>query len=160
MASIEAGKLALFPENVEIGRILGETLESFQPIAAAKHITLEVEALARPLQARLDVGRILQVLANVVSNAIKFTASEGRISLRVGAEKDQLHFAVSDTGVGIPEGALEAIFERFRQVSNDRRGLGLGLHISRSIVEGHGGKMWAESQLAAGSTFHFTLPRP
>ena len=66
---------------------------------------------------------------------------------------------MSDTGSGIPEAQLEAVFERFRQVSQgDRRGHGLGLHISRSLVQAHGGRIWAESRLGEGSTFHFTLP--
>jgi signal transduction histidine kinase len=68
--------------------------------------------------------------------------------------------SVSDTGAGIPEAQLESIFERFRQVSRfDRRGHGLGLYISRCIIEAHGGRIWAESSLGNGSTFHFTLPR-
>ncbi len=70
-----------------------------------------------------------------------------------------MHFAVSDTGAGIPADKLEAVFERFRQVNtNDRRGIGLGLYISRCIVHGHGGKIWAESKLSEGSTLSFTLP--
>jgi signal transduction histidine kinase len=67
---------------------------------------------------------------------------------------------VSDTGIGIPEEALESVFERFRQLRKDGRGLGLGLHISRCLVEAHGGRMWAESKLGSGSIFHFALPAP
>lgn len=158
VTSIEEGKLALLPEQVEISELLRDTLEAFHPIAAAKRITLGADAEGLPLQARLDGGRILQVLANLVSNAIKFTPAEGRISIRIRAERNELQFSVSDTGIGIPEDALQAVFDRFRQVSKDRRGLGLGLHISKFIVEAHGGRVWAESKLGAGSTFHFTLP--
>lgn len=158
IASIEAGKLTLLPEQVDVAKILHDTLDAFEPIAAAKRITLNADAAALPLHARLDDGRILQVLANLVSNAIKFTPAEGRVSIRIRTERDEIHFAVSDTGIGIPEDALQGVFERFRQVNKDRRGLGLGLHISKCIVEAHGGRMWAESKLAAGSTFHFALP--
>ena len=158
LASIEAGKLALLPERVEVGEIVRETLDAFQPIAAAKHITLDADFAAAPINASLDGGRILQVLANLVGNAIKFTPEEGRVSIRVRANTNEIEFTVSDTGIGIPEGSLESVFERFRQIRKDRRGLGLGLHISRCIVEAHGGKMWAESKPAAGSTFHFSLP--
>jgi signal transduction histidine kinase len=99
------------------------------------------------------------VLTNLLSNAIKFTPPGGTIVVRLERVADELHFAVSDTGVGIPADELEPVFERFRQVnSNDRRGVGLGLFISKSIVQGHGGKIWAESKLGEGSTFCFTIP--
>lgn len=67
---------------------------------------------------------------------------------------------MSDTGIGIPSAELPRIFERFRQISKDRRGLGLGLHISKSIIEAHGGRVWVESEVGAGSAFHFALPQP
>ncbi len=158
LASIEAGKLALFPEPVEVARILRDTLDAFEPIAAAKRITLGADSEGLPELVQLDGDRLLQVLANLVSNAIKFTPAAGRITIRIRSAGTEIRFAVSDTGIGIPADALEAVFERFRQVSKDRRGLGLGLHISKCIVEAHGGKMWAESTLGAGSTFHFVLP--
>ena len=158
VASIEAGKLALIHEEVELADILRDTIEAFEPIAAARRVVLQVDAEDTPLRARVDSGRILQVLANLLSNAIKFTPAEGRVSLRLCSEGTDLHIAVSDTGIGVPAEELEAIFERFRQLGKDRRGLGLGLHICKSIVEAHGGRMWAESELGAGSTFHVTLP--
>lgn len=80
------------------------------------------------------------------------------MSLRAAREENELRFAVKDTGIGIPEDALRDVFEKFKQVAKDRRGLGLGLYISKGIVEAHGGRMWADSQLGAGSTFHFTIP--
>lgn len=158
ITSIEAGKLAVVPEEVEVAKILGDLLEAFEPIAAAKHIRLDAQAESRPLVALLDGERILQVLANLVSNALKFTPAGGRVSIQVRTLGSELRFAVHDTGVGIPEDALQAVFERYRQVRADRRGLGLGLYISRCIVEAHGGEMWAESKLGAGSSFYFALP--
>ncbi len=160
VASIEAGKLACLPEHVDVHGLLRETREAFQPLAASKHIALDVsdDTMKGSLHARLDAGRILQVLANLVSNALKFTPPGGRISVRVGRKGDAIEFAVSDTGIGIPVDALPTVFDKFRQVSTARGGLGLGLHISKSIVEAHGGWMWAESTLSAGSTFHFVLP--
>ena len=101
------------------------------------------------------------MLANVVSNAIKFTPQGGRIRLRGDRGGDEIRLSVSDTGSGIPGELLEAVFERFWQVGkNDRRGLGLGLYIARCIVEAHGGRMWAESEPGEGSTFVFTVPSP
>jgi signal transduction histidine kinase len=158
ITSIEAGRLAVLPEIVEISEILRETVEAFEPIAAAKQITLEVDAEAFPSRAHLDGGRILQVLANLVSNAIKFTPAHGRVGIHIRGEDAAVRFTVSDNGIGIAADALPTVFDRYRQVSTDRRGLGLGLYISKSIVEAHGGRLWAESQRAAGSSFHFTLP--
>jgi signal transduction histidine kinase len=100
------------------------------------------------------------VLANILANAIKFTSQGGRIRVRGEGAGDELRFSISDTGSGMPGNVLEAIFERFWQVGkNDRRGVGLGLYISRCIVEAHGGRIWAESQLGEGSRLCFTLPR-
>lgn len=158
VTSIEAGKLALLPTQVEVLHVLRDTLEAFEPIAAAKHIKLSAGAETVPLHARIDADRIIQVLANLVSNAIKFTAPEGRVSIAALSEKSEIHFTVSDTGIGIPAEQLQEVFDRFHQVSKDRRGLGLGLYISKCIVEMHGGKMWAESTLGTGSTFHVVLP--
>jgi signal transduction histidine kinase len=107
----------------------------------------------------MDGGRVLQVLANLVSNAIKFTPAAGRVSIRVRAEQNEILFSVSDTGIGIPSAELRRVFERFRQISKDRRGLGLGLHISKSIIEAHGGRVWVESEVGTGSAFHFALPQ-
>jgi signal transduction histidine kinase len=157
VASIDAGELAVVPELVDVDGILHDTFEAFEPIAAARHIMIDVEPLQLPLRARLDEGRILQVLANLVSNAVKFTPEEGRILIQVHHEHGEIHFIVRDTGVGIPAGDLEDIFERFHQVRMDRRGLGLGLYISKGIVEAQGGRIWAEGEAGAGSTLHFVL---
>jgi signal transduction histidine kinase len=101
---------------------------------------------------------MLQVLANLITNAIKFTRG-GAIRVHGERGEGEVRLSVADTGVGIPPHLLERIFERFWQVGvNDSRGLGLGLYISRSIVEAHGGRIWAESADGAGSTFFVTLP--
>ena len=160
VVSIDAGKLWLAPERAEAGKLVRETIDAFEPIALAKGVALEGVAAPTPLDAELDVGRVLQVLANLVSNAIKFTSAGGRVSISVSglAERNEIQFTVTDTGIGIPEESLAAVFERFRQISKDRRGLGLGLHISKCVVEAQGGRMWAESQVGVGSAFHFALP--
>jgi signal transduction histidine kinase len=158
LVSVEAGRVALLMEENDVAAVLRETLEAFEPLAAAKGVTLDIDAGTPPCAGRFDGGRILQVLANLVSNAIKFTPSGGRVSIRGAREADELHFAVRDTGVGIPEDALQGVFEKFKQVARDRRGLGLGLYISKGIVEAHGGRIGVESLLGAGSTFHFAIP--
>ena len=159
IASIEAGKLALLVEQVDAKRILWETLEVFRPIALRKCIALEIDAPTSAVHFSGDHGRILQVLANLVSNAIKFTAEAGRVAVRVSGESDEIVFSVCDTGIGIAEAGLHKVFDRFHQITSDRRGIGLGLYISKSLVQAHGGRMWVESKPTVGSTFYFAIPR-
>jgi signal transduction histidine kinase len=136
-----------------------EAVEIFQAQASATGVSLTTEMELAPCVVMFDPARILQVLTNVLSNAMKFTPAHGRIAVRLTRLGDLVRFEVSDTGIGVPTEELEAIFERFVQLTkNDRRGVGLGLYISRAIVLGHGGRMWAENAVAGGSTFSFTLP--
>lgn len=158
VASIEAGRLAVVVRPVEVGRLLRDTVQAFEPVAAERQVALQAVLPGQPIHATLDDERTLQVLANLVSNALKFTPQGGAVHLAVSASGREVHFTVRDSGVGIPADQLARIFDRYRQVSRDRRGLGLGLHISKCIVEAHGGRMWAESTPGAGSTFHFALP--
>jgi signal transduction histidine kinase len=159
VASIDAGKLAVTPTEGDWAVLLADSVEMFQGAAAAKHITLAVEGDRSPLLATFDHERLLQVLANLVTNAVKFTPDGGHISLRADRAGDQIAFAITDDGCGVPAGMLESIFQRFWQVgTSDRRGLGLGLYISRCIIEAHGGKIWAESEPGRGCTVRFTVP--
>lgn len=159
VASIDAGKLAVTPAPGDAAALIVEAVDTFQAAASAKGISLQTEMAESPLPAELDHDRMLQVLANTIANAIKFTSQGGSIRVRGERDGDELRFSVSDTGSGIPGNMLEAIFERFWQVGkNDRRGVGLGLYISRCIVEAHGGRIWAESRLGEGTCIFFTLP--
>jgi signal transduction histidine kinase len=109
-----------------------------------------------------DRSRVVQVLSNLIGNAIKFTPAQGRIRVsctRTGLESNDVQVSVSDTGPGIAPEKIDTIFERFSQInSQDRRGIGLGLYIAKMMVEEHPGRIWVESKLGEGSTFHFTLP--
>ena len=159
VASINAGRLALRPESSDAVALLTETTEAYVSAALEKGITLETAIGKRALTANFDRERVLQVLSNLITNALKFTERGGRVEIRGECDAGELRISVRDSGAGIPTDMLESVFERFLQVSkSDRRGLGLGLYISRCIVESHGGRMWAESKLGEGSTFHFTLP--
>jgi signal transduction histidine kinase len=159
VTSIDAGTLAVTPARGDSTALIGEAVETFQAAASAKSIALEAEMSHGPLLAEFDHDRILQVLANLITNSIKFTAQGGRIWLRAERAGDELRISIRDTGSGIPGAMLEAIFERFWKVGKgDQKGMGLGLYISRCIVEAHGGRIWAESKLGEGSTFWFTLP--
>jgi len=157
--SIDAGKLAVVPTSGDSTSLIAEAAEMFTPIASAKGVSLEMEVAERPLLAEFDHDRMLQVLANLIMNSIKFTPPGGKVRIRGERAGGDPTLSVSDTGSGIPCDMLERIFERFWQVRrNDRRGLGLGLYISRCIVEAHGGKIWAESKLGEGSCVRVTLP--
>jgi signal transduction histidine kinase len=158
VASIDAGKLQVYPQPTDPAAVALEAVETFHEQALASGIALTMEASSPPTLASIDAARILQVLVNLVSNAIKFTARGGKVGIHYERVGDELRFAVSDTGPGIAPAHLKTIFERYRQIDVDRRGKGLGLYISKCIVEGHGGRIWAESQLGHGSTFRFTLP--
>ena len=145
--------------RIDAAAVISEAVETFRAAAAAKGIALDTEITGQPLRWNVDSARMLQVLANLLTNAIKFTPRGGAIRVHGERREGELHLSVTDTGVGIPPHLLESIFERFWQVGvNDRRGLGLGLYISRSIVKAHGGRIWAESADGAGSTFVVTLP--
>jgi len=157
VASIEAGMLLVLPEADDAAHVVTEAVEAFQAQATASGLSLVAEVPA-PVPAAFDAARILQVLTNLLSNAIKFTQPGGKVVVQVRRAEAEVVVEVSDTGVGIPTDKLESIFERFYQVSADRRGVGLGLYISKCIVLGHGGRIWAESRLGVGSTVRFTLP--
>jgi signal transduction histidine kinase len=159
LASMEAGMLAVTPEPADPAAVVTEAVETFQTQAATRKISLVAQIIPPVPHLPLDPARILQVLTNLLSNAIKFTPAEGKVVVRLERVGHELQFAVSDTGTGVPANMLEAIFERYVQVAeNDRRGVGLGLYISRCIVQGHGGRIWADSEVDKGTTVRFTLP--
>ncbi len=159
VVSIDAGKLGVAPAPGDLVIVIAEAQETFHASASAKGISVETQAASDKLLGAFDHDRILQVLANLISNSLKFTPRGGKIMINGDQEAGNLRLSVVDTGPGIPNGALESIFERFTQVGkHDSGGLGLGLYISRCIVEAHGGRIWAESQPGAGSSISFTLP--
>jgi signal transduction histidine kinase len=159
VASIDAGRLAVTPEVVDPAQVVVEAVETFQAQASSRGVSLAAEIERPSSPATFDPARVLQVLTNLLSNAIKFTPENGSVTVRLERMTDELRFTVRDTGVGISAENRDAVFERFGQVAaNDRRGLGLGLYISKCIVQGHGGRIWVQSKPGEGSTFCFTLP--
>ncbi len=158
LASIQAGSLAVIGKIGDLAPIVAEALDAVHAQAATRGLSLVGEVAPGLPPAWFDPARLLQVLSNLLTNAIKFTPPGGKVTLQVERAGEDIDFAVRDTGVGIPGNKREAIFERFLQVTDDRRGVGLGLYISKCIVQGHGGKIWVESQPGVGSSFHVTLP--
>jgi signal transduction histidine kinase len=161
VASIEAGKLVVEAKPDDLSSLVHESVELFLPSARERGLSLEMPADDQPVIAPFDRERIVQVLANLISNAIKFTPQGGRVDLRVEQSGTEAHVSVADDGIGVPPDSLATIFGRFCQVgTRNRTGLGLGLFISRCVVEAHGGKIWAENIATGGSRFVFTLPVP
>jgi signal transduction histidine kinase len=159
---IAIGKLVLHYEKHDISEIIKEVVGDFQRDAASKQITLTANPEAGCDDVLCDRSRVVQVLSNLIGNAIKFTPAKGQIRVscaQTGSERKDLQVSVSDTGAGIAPEKIGTIFERFSQInSQDRRGIGLGLYIAKMMVEEHPGRIWVESKLGEGSTFHFTLP--
>jgi signal transduction histidine kinase len=161
VAAIEAGRLDVEVAPGDVATVLRDAVEPFRSAAQTKGIELglELEASPQSISALFDHDRVIQVLGNLVSNAIKFTPAGGRIALRLAVVGQEVTLTVTDTGVGIPEDKLETIFERFAQLgASGRRGLGLGLYISKCLVEAQHGRIWARSVVGAGSSLSFTLP--
>ncbi|RJP49676.1 MAG: sensor histidine kinase [Anaerolineaceae bacterium] len=164
MAKIESGTLNLTVETFNLNEIIEEVTGITGLLASDKRIALVIEPDSdREVEISADRTRLRQVLINIVTNAIKFT-EKGKISLRAVCEKNNVLVAVKDTGIGIPADQLETIFQEFTQVdsSTTRKagGTGLGLPISRRLIEMHGGRLWAESSgvEGEGSTFYIFLP--
>jgi len=159
VVSMESGKLSVVATEQDAASMLVETMESFQLRAKAQAIVMTAEIPDGPVLASFDHDRILQVLNNLVGNALKFTQKGGNVALFLTQTAQGIQFTVRDSGCGIAAHHLDTIFERFSQAAqNDRRGLGLGLYIARCIVDAHGGRIWVESTPEQGSAFHFTLP--
>jgi signal transduction histidine kinase len=159
VASIEAGMLAVTRTLGQPADVVTEAVETFQAQASASGISLSSEIASAVPVFRFDAARILQVLCNLLSNALKFTPAQGSVVVRLDQVDQHVVWRVSDTGEGIPGDKLEAVFDRFVQLTkNDRRGVGLGLFISKCIVQGHGGRIWVENRAGGGSDFCFSLP--
>ena len=161
MAQVEAGKLALELDEVDLSEVIGECLEAAQPIADERQLELIAEVQEIPTMLG-DRSRLGQVLDNLVSNALKFTPHSGRVSVRVSAEGDDALVEIVDTGVGIPVDEQDRLFERFFRSSNATEqaipGTGLGLTIAKTIVERHEGSITIESVEGAGTTVRVRLP--
>ncbi|MGE5048531.1 MAG: sensor histidine kinase [Deltaproteobacteria bacterium] len=159
VASIEAGKLVVVPGEGDLHAVIREAVEMFQGSADTHKIQLAPQLDGPPLLARFDHGRLLQVLGNLLGNAIKFSPPGARIDIRTERVGAEVRVAVADNGPGIRPENLEAVFGKFWQVERrTRTGLGLGLYISRCILQAHGGRIWAESAPGTGSTLFFALP--
>ncbi|HJR65316.1 MAG TPA: ATP-binding protein [Gemmatimonadaceae bacterium] len=159
VARVEAGRLALERNPHDLVRVISEATMMLEPLIAEKSLTLREELPDYLPRANVDSRRIVQVLENLVSNAVKHTAAGGEIRIHAEATNGEILVSVRDTGSGIPSENLPHLFDRFWQARGARRGgAGLGLAIAKGIVEAHGGRMWVESELGSGSLFGFSIP--
>jgi signal transduction histidine kinase len=161
LSRIEAGRIDLRHEEFAAIEAVSEVLSVTGPLGEAKKIQLHNE-MPPMLFAYGDRTRFKQILYNLLSNALKFTPTGGKVQVSAEPDYGQIRFAVSDTGIGIPREQQTAIFEEFTQVapttSGVKEGAGLGLTITKRIVELHGGRIWVESIPGEGSRFFFTMP--
>ena len=161
LSKIEAGQLTLSLNDYSMKEVVYTAMTSVESLAAEKHLKLSFELSPDLPIAKGDERRIVQVLLNLLGNAIKFTEA-GEVKMRVTTADDAFLVGVSDTGAGISEADQEKIFEEFQQADSSstkqKGGTGLGLSIAKRIIEMHGGRIWVESSLRTGSTFWFTLP--
>ena len=156
---ISRGKLTVSPSLHPLKNLFQECQELFLPIGKAKSISILVESKLEDLSLKFDYDRILQVMSNLIGNALKFTSKGGAIHISAEKLKNDIVISVRDDGPGIEILDQDKIFDRFSQLhSNDLRGLGLGLYISKWIVEAHKGRIWVKSQVGQGSQFSFQLP--
>lgn len=156
------GQLVLRRAPISLETLLDHAISVMEPLAQAKSVTLLREGYPVPDQEVLvDRDRLLQVFSNLIGNAVEHTERGGRIVVQARRRKREVVISVRDEGPGIHPDHLARVFERFwRAKDTERRGAGLGLAIARSIVDAHGGQIWAESEVGRGSTFHFSLPCP
>jgi len=163
ISRIESGRFRLHYSLVDFNDLLKDSQDFFKRLAEAKGIEIEYSLPKKHLNLFIDVGRINQVLTNLISNAIKFTEQDGKIKIEVKILENKIRIGIIDTGIGIAKKSLSRLFGKFIQVSGvagiERKGVGLGLSIAQELVQRHGGEIWAESKLGVGSKFYFTLPR-
>ena len=158
---MESGRQALHLEaGVDLHEIVDGVFEQIQPNAPYHSVVLGLDPLVPNLTADRDA--VTQVLTNLLSNAIKYSPDGGDVVVRTHREGEAVRVSVQDHGMGIPPEMLDAVFERYTRVETEQarhiQGTGLGLPIVRKIVQMHGGRVWVESRVGEGSTFHFTLP--
>jgi len=160
MASLQAGQLSVESKPLVIQDVLAEACRSHELIADAKGVRLTDDVTLAGECVLGDRERLLQVLSNLLGNAIKFTEAGGSVTLRAVGTDEDVEIAIEDTGNGIPAEDLDRIFEAYHSIQRrEGRGTGLGLYISKGIVRRHGGQLTVRSTVGRGSVFTIRLPR-
>jgi signal transduction histidine kinase len=158
VTTMEAGRFSVSVARCSVADLIGEAAATFDALAASKQVRFEQLAKESGLMLLADRERVLQVLSNLIGNALKFTPPGGRVMLSVQRQPTMVRFEVLDTGPGITAENLPRVFDRFWTEAPGKKGTGLGLFIAKGIVDAHGGSIWAESDRGCGARFFFTLP--
>ncbi len=158
VARLQVGKLHLDMRLIDPAALAREAIDLHRALADARNITLHLRMPERLHSVCADRHRLLRVFSNLIGNALKFSPEGSHVSLHVAQDKHELRFSVEDNGPGISEEDQPHLFDPFWQARSGRSGAGLGLPIAKGIVEAHGGRIWAESQLGKGTTLLFSLP--
>lgn len=161
LSKIERGKVVLKFRRIDLGRIIMEVLENVRPAADEKGVEMRVSIQDEFPKIKADKAKIIQLIRNLLDNAIKFNHKGGRVLIKVLKKKDHIQVSIKDTGIGIRREDAERIFDRFFQIPQEGvrpRGTGLGLSIAKEIVSQHLGRIWAKSEPGKGTTFYFILP--
>ncbi|MEI8175804.1 MAG: ATP-binding protein [Candidatus Omnitrophota bacterium] len=163
ISKIEAKKITLKKSLIDIRAFIRETALPFETIARERKITLATAVPSEEVSIFIDVDKMTQVLNNLIANALKFTKAGGRITVEVQEHHSNIRISVNDTGIGISKHNIGKLFNKFIQVGRTygpgEKGTGLGLAISKALVELHGGRIWVESVVGKGSTFHCAIPK-
>lgn len=157
-ARLDAGTFRVRKARCDVRQAVQEAAEVFTSLATAKSVSLDSVLATEALEVLGEKERILQVLSNLLANALKFTPEGGKVTVVAERRAAVVEVSVRDTGPGIPPEHLPHLFDRFWQADSGGRGAGLGLFIAKGIVEAHAGRIWVESEVGRGADFHFTLP--
>lgn len=162
-SKLEASKFTLNIEHADVAKIVTEAVENIRSLASMKNVAIDIHVEGTVGTVEADSMRVGQVVTNLLGNAIKFSPERSRVEIWARGEEEQVTISVHDHGKGISPADMSRLFQKFGQLdsSNTRKagGTGLGLVISKGIVEQHGGRIWVDSKIGEGSTFSFTLPR-
>jgi two-component system sensor histidine kinase GlrK len=162
LSKMEAGMMTYTFNQGSLAPLIERAMIEMVPLVESKKIRLERDGFEGVPAIRMDSERILQVLRNLIGNAVKFTPEGGRITISARQADKGVEVSVADTGPGIPVEKLTTVFDKYQQAgatgSYRMRGTGLGLSIAKHVITSHGGRIWAESKLGEGSTFTFVLP--
>jgi signal transduction histidine kinase len=158
VATIEAGKFSVMLQTCAVDELVCETAEMFESLAASKQVRFVQNVKESGLAIRADRERVLQVLSNIIGNALRFTPPGGHVTLSIDRRAAEARFSIFDSGPGIASEHLSRVFDRFWKDETGKKGTGLGLFIAKGIVGAHEGRIWVESEPGHGAQFYFTLP--
>ena len=161
-ATAEKGLLKPFTDTIDFGKIITAAVENLKPKVTIYDINIDVSFDGKLIMLG-DYYQLKHVMINLIDNAIKFNVRQGKVEINAIEDNGQIQVCIKDTGIGIPEDKLAKIFDKLYQIESDTNrkygGTGIGLTISKHIIEGHGGSIWVKSEVGKGSTFCFNLPK-